>query len=186
MGRIVYETATSFDGFIADEWNSLSWLFAVPGGDNPVLMPPQAAIQVMGSTTYEWVLAELDGLNEPDAWKSAFSECQVIVFTTQQRDIPDEADVEFYSGDVADALPSIRHAAGDGDIWVVGGGHLAAQFIEAEALDELVFTMAPVALGQGAPLLPLRIDSDRLTLSSARQVGQFARLTYDISYPDQH
>ena len=29
-GRIVYETATSIDGWIADQQNSLSWLFAVP------------------------------------------------------------------------------------------------------------------------------------------------------------
>lgn len=183
MGRIVYETATSFDGYIADAQNSLSWLFEVPGGDAPELAPQKAAVQVMGSTTYEWVLEELDGLNNPTAWDKAFGRCQVIVFTTQQRDIPDGCDVTFYSGEIADALPSIRNAAGDDDIWVVGGGHLAVQFIEAEALDELVFTMAPVALGQGASLLPMRLESDRLTLTSTRQVGQFARLAYTISYP---
>lgn len=183
MGRIVYETATSFDGYIADAQNSLAWLFEVPGGDAPELAPPKAAVQVMGSTTYEWVLEELDGLNNPAAWAKAFGRCQVIVFTTRQHDIPEGCDVRFYSGEITDLLPSIRHAAGDDDIWVVGGGHLAVQFIEAEALDKLVFTMTPVALGQGAPPLPKRIDSDQLTLTSAQQVGQFARLTYTISYP---
>ncbi|GAA1452133.1 hypothetical protein GCM10009618_08580 [Nesterenkonia lacusekhoensis] len=53
MGQIIYETSTSFDGYIADEHHSLSWLFAVPGGDSPELEPPQAAVQLMGSNTYE-------------------------------------------------------------------------------------------------------------------------------------
>ncbi len=30
MSRIVYDTATSINGYIADEHNSLAWLFAVP------------------------------------------------------------------------------------------------------------------------------------------------------------
>lgn len=183
MGRIVYETATSFDGYIADEHHSLSWLFAVPGGGDPALAPPQAAVQVMGSTTYEWVLAELNALKHPDEWANAFGSTHVVVFTRKQRSVPEGADVRFYGGPVADALPTLRKAAGDGDIWVVGGGHLATQFLDAAALDEMVFTIAPVALGQGAPLLPTRIESDRLTLASAQQVGQFARLTYTVSHP---
>ncbi|WP_211240490.1 hypothetical protein [Haloglycomyces albus] len=56
MGRIIYETATSIDGWIADENDSLDWLFAVPtdGDSDPGLKPPHTAVQVMGSTTYEW------------------------------------------------------------------------------------------------------------------------------------
>lgn len=183
MERIIYETATSVDGYIADEQHSLAWLFEVPGGDDPRLAPPQAAVQVMGSTTYEWVLAELDGLKRPDAWHTAFGQSRVVVFTSKQRDAPDGANIEFYSGDVTQALPALRQAARGGVIWVVGGGQLAAQFIEAKALNELVFTIAPVALGKGAPLLPTRLASNQLTLTSAQQVGAFARLTYEISYP---
>lgn len=183
MGQIVYETATSFDGYIADEQNSLAWLFAVPGGDDPALAPPEAAVQVMGSTTYEWVLAELDALQQPEAWAAAFGARHVVVLTSKTRPIPEGADVRLYSGAIADVLPALRRVAGTGDIWVVGGGRVAVQFLEAEALDQLVFTIAPVALGHGAPLLPMRIESDRLTLVAAQQVGQFARLAYEISYP---
>lgn len=183
MTRIVYETATSFDGYIADQHHSLSWLFAVPGGDDPALAPPRAAVQVMGSTTYQWLLEELDVVQHPEAWANAIGDSHVVVFTTKQRAAPEGIDVQFTSGAVADALPMLRRTAGDGDIWVLGGGHLAAQFLEAEALDEMVFTMAPVALGRGAPLFPVRIESGRLTLVSVQQVGQFARLTYEISYP---
>jgi hypothetical protein len=36
MGMTQYYTATSIDGFIADEHNSLGWLFEVPAGDDDV------------------------------------------------------------------------------------------------------------------------------------------------------
>ena len=65
MGKIVFDTATSINGWIADEQNSLAWLFAVPDGDEPAegLLPDDAAVMVEGSTTYEWVLAESDILS---------------------------------------------------------------------------------------------------------------------------
>ena len=65
-GRIVYETATSVDGWIADGENSLSWLFAVPieEADQASLAPPAAPVQVMGSTTYLWVVAEMGALED--------------------------------------------------------------------------------------------------------------------------
>jgi dihydrofolate reductase len=63
----------------------------------------------------------------------------------------------------------------------VGGGDLAAQFLEAGALDEIVLSVAPVMLGSGAPLFPRRLEADRLTLVSATQAGQFARLVYRVT-----
>lgn len=184
MGRIIYETATSFDGYLADERHSLSWLFVVPGGDNPDLAPPKAAVQVMGSTTYEWVLAELGALENMNVWHDAMPST-TVVFTTRQLPAPEDANVQFMAGDVAEAVPELQHLAGDGIIWVVGGGDLASQFIAARALDEMVFSVAPVALGVGAPLLSQRLESDQVTLTSVQYVGQFARLTYHLSYPDE-
>lgn len=183
MGQIIYETATSLDGYLADQHNSLAWLFAVPGGDDPRLAPPRAAIQVMGSTTYEWVLNELGALEKMDAWGNAMSDVVTVVFTSRQLPVPGDAEVRFMSGNVSAAIPQLRELAGDGIIWVVGGGGLASQFIAAQALDEIALSVAPVALIDGAPLLDQRIESDRLTLVEAQQIGQFARLRYQVMYP---
>lgn len=184
MSRIVYETATSLDGWIADQNDSLDWLFAVPGGDSPdpELEPPKAAVQVMGSTTYEWVFKQIGAAENPAEWSKAFGSTPVFVFTSRTLAAPGGGDIRFITGDIEDALPLLRETADEGDIWIVGGGDLAGQFIDAGALDEMVFTVAPAALGAGAPLLPRRIESDQLTLTSAKQVGQFARLTYAVSY----
>lgn len=58
MTRCVYCTATTLDGFIADEQDSLAWLFEQrhePGGpaDFETFVAGVGA-QVMGATTYEW------------------------------------------------------------------------------------------------------------------------------------
>lgn len=182
MGRIVFDTATSFNGWIADEDNSLAWLFAVEGGEHPDdgLFPTSVSVMVEGSTTYEWVLAESDILAHPEKWREFHGDRPTFVFTTRELPVPEGADIRFVSGPVADVLAEIRAAAGDGDIWVVGGGDLAGQFLDAGVLDEIALSVAPVALTAGAPLFPRRVGSDRLRLVSASAVGQFARLVYRV------
>ncbi|GAA4893882.1 dihydrofolate reductase family protein [Tessaracoccus lubricantis] len=183
MGKIVFDTATSLNGWIADERNSLDWLFAVDGGEQPDegLMPSNATVLVEGSTTYEWVLEHDDVLAHPEEWQDFHGSRPVFVFTTRDLPVPDGADVRLVSGRVTDHIDDIRAAAGDGDIWVVGGGDLAGQFLDAGLLDEIALSVAPVALTGGAPLLPRRLESDRLRLLSATAHGQFARLVYAVS-----
>lgn len=180
MGKVIFDTATSINGWIADEDNSLGWLFAVEGGEHPDegLFPAGFGVLVEGSTTYEWILAEQDILANPEKWRDFHGDKPAFVFTTRDLEAPEGADVRFVSGSVSDAFPAIREAAGDRDIWVVGGGDLAGQFYDAGLLDEIAISVAPVALTGGAPLFPRRVESDRLRLISARAHGQFARLVY--------
>lgn len=182
MGRTVFDTATSLNGFIADEDNSLAWLFAMDNGEEPDdgLFPSGATVLVEGSTTYEWILAEKDVIAHPERWREFHGDKATFVFTTRNLPVPADADVRLVRGPVADVLPQIREAAGDGDVWVVGGGDLAGQFLDVGALDEVALSVAPVALTGGAPLLPRRLGSDRLRLVSVAQVGQFARLVYAV------
>lgn len=182
MGRIVYDTATSLNGWIADEDNSLDWLFAVGEGaePDPELLPQAAAILVEGSTTYQWVLAQEDILAHPERWQAFHGDRPTYVFTTRELPVPEGADIRFVAGPVAAVLPELRAAAGEGDIWIVGGGDLAGQFLDAGVLDEIAVSVAPVALTGGAPLLPRRVASHQLRLVSARAIGQFARLVYAV------
>lgn len=182
MGQILFDTATSLNGWIADTENSLSWLFAVEGGEQPeeALLPTGVTVMVEGSTTYEWVLRESDILAHPEKWREFHGDRPTFVFTSRELPVPEGADIRFVNGRVDAVLPQIRAAAGEGDIWVVGGGDLAGQFLDLGALDRLALSVAPVALDGGAPLLPRRVGSDRLRLVSATAHGQFARLIYDV------
>ena len=184
VSRIVYRTATTLDGFIADREHSLTWLFAVEHdeaeGESYARFMEGVTVLVEGSSTYEWVLREADLLTEPQQWQGYYAHRPTFVFTTRRLPCPEGADVRFLSGPVADALPEIRAAAAGGDIWVTGGGDLAGQFFEAGALDRVELSIAPVTLGSGAPLLPRRIDSTRLRLAGATAHGQFIAAAYDV------
>lgn len=179
VSRIVYDTATSINGYIADEHNSLAWLFAVPTDEAHMarLAPPDSPVIVMGSTTYEWLLTEEQLLTQPEKWQQFYANKHVYVFTTRDLPVPAGAHVTFLSGPVTQHLPQLRSG---GDIWLVGGGDLVGQFLDAGALDEIRLSVAPVFLTGGADLLPRQLSSDRLRLVSAEAIGAFARLVYTV------
>jgi dihydrofolate reductase len=186
MAQVTYKTATSLDGFIADERNALEWLFHVDqssGAPDHDTFMASVGVIVEGSTTYEWVLREERLLEQPARWPQLFGTRPTFVFTSRDLPAPDGADVRFVRGAVHDALPTIRAAANGHDVWVVGGGDLAGQFADIGALDRLIVTVAPVTLGRGAPLLPRRIESDRLSLLAVERCGEFAELTYAVGPP---
>ncbi|MDH2416671.1 dihydrofolate reductase family protein [Nocardioides sp. CER19] len=185
MTRFVYATATTLDGFLADADNSLDWLFAVEGGDESLAsldtFVAGVGVMVEGSTTYRWVLEHEHLLDSPEKWQQFYGDKKTFVFSTQA-DLPlvPGADITVVAGAVADHLDEIRAAAGEKDVWLVGGGDLVGQFDDAGALDQLTLSIAAVTLGSGAPLLPRRIESDRLRLVEVAQTGQFVSLRYDV------
>jgi dihydrofolate reductase len=181
-----FYTATTIDGFIADEHNSLDWLFEVPQGEDDGSWDEfiaDVAVLVMGATTYEWVLDHEDLVAHPEKWHQFYGDRPAWVFS--HRDLPaiPGVDLHFVSGDVGDAYDEIAAAASDGNIWVVGGGDLVGQFDDAGHLDEIQLGAVPVVLGAGAPLLPRRITASRLHLRSARQSGQQVRIVLDVARP---
>lgn len=161
-----YFTATSLDGYIAGPNHSLDWLFQFGSEDPsyPEFIKEVGAI-VMGSSTYEWILKH-DTFADPEKPKPWIYQQPAWVFTSRSLKTVPGADIRFVKGDVRLVYEQMREAAAGKNIWVVGGGHLAAQFHEQGLLDELIITMAPVILAAGAPLFtssivkpPLRVVS---------------------------
>ena len=172
-----YFVASSLDGYIADEHNNLDWLLQFPDDDtNPYaeFFAGVGAI-VMGATTYEWVLA-----HDPGPW--AYGEVPTWVFTHRQLTPIEGARVTFTDGDVAAVHGDLVTAAGGRNIWLVGGGELVGQFLDAELLDELWVSITPVVLGQGAPLLPRRRTNPmRLESATPSRNGTFVHLRYAVT-----
>lgn len=186
MTRIVYLTATTLDGYLADEQDSLDWLFVVDGGQESLAETEEftggVGVMVEGCSTYLWLVEHEDLLAHPEKWQEFHGPRRTYVFTSRPDEMPriPGADITFVSGPVADLLPDLRAAADGKDVWVVGGGDLAAQFAAAGALDELHVSIAPVLLGAGKPLFTGRWESDRLHLVSCHATGQFVQARYRL------
>ncbi len=184
MTSTQYYTATSIDGFIADEHNSLDWLFRCePSEDKQNRFSTFFAgigAMAMGATTYEWVLAHDDMLSQPDRWRGYYGNTPCWVFS--HRDLPpiSGANLVFVQGDVAGVHADMVNAASGKNVWLVGGGDLVGQFADHGLLDEILLGVAPVMLGAGAPLLPRHLDTG-LRLTGAEHDGDFAFLTYQVT-----
>ncbi|TWG92877.1 dihydrofolate reductase [Luteimonas sp. J16] len=178
-----YFTASSLDGFIATQDDSLDWLF--PLGDLDDTSYPGFIAQVgalaMGSSTYEWMLRNAGAVaaQTGSAWPYAQP---AWVFSSRELPAIPGADLRFVRGDVRPVHARMREAAAGRNIWIVGGGDLAGQFHDAGLLDEIIVQVGSVTLGAGKPLFPRRLADASLSLVSARQVGAgFAELHYRVN-----
>jgi dihydrofolate reductase len=99
------------------------------------------------------------------------------IFSSREQRPVEGADVRFVRGDVAPVHAELAEAAGERDVWIVGGGPLVAQFAAAGLLDEVLVTIAPVTLGAGRPLLPARVE---LRLEETGRNGDFVAARYAV------
>jgi dihydrofolate reductase len=158
-----YYTASSLDGFIATEDDSLDWLFQLGSIDDtsyPAFIAEVGAL-TMGSATYEWILRHADILADQAGSPWPYTQ-PVWVFTRRELPRVEGADIRFVRGDVRPIHAEMSRAAGPQNIWIVGGGDLAGQFYDAGLLDEIIVQIGSVTLGSGKPLLPRRILSPTL------------------------
>jgi dihydrofolate reductase len=94
------------------------------------------------------------------------------VFTHHEFSAPPGADITFVRGEVAEFADDFTGDAAGKNVWVVGGGELAAQFADAGLLDELIVSIIPVVLGRGKRLLPLKSPTPPLELVDSRTQGR--------------
>lgn len=175
MSVTQYYVGSSIDGFIADPDGGLDWLmqFGEVEGltEHYERFIRDVGAVAMGSRTYEFVL-DHDGAwpyTQP-AW----------VFTSRDLPTPPEADIRLTDADVTEVHAEMVAAAGGRNVWLVGGGALVAEFAAQGLLDEIWLGVAPVTLGAGFPLLPIRIDAPMRLTEVTRFGDTFAELRYSL------
>ena len=183
--RTVYYAAMSLDGFIAEPEEKLDWLIGFDGpgyaeasegeGASPIETSYPAFMEgvgalAMGSKTYEFILDQ--------EW--AYADLPVWVLTT--RDLPraeGASGLAFASGPVAELHEEMIAAAGGKDLWVVGGGVLASQYVAAGLLDLVRLTVVPTILGAGLPLFAEPVPPMKLLATTPFDNGM-VELSYEI------
>jgi dihydrofolate reductase len=108
---------------------------------------------LMGRTTYD--IGRKVGLTSP------YPHLRQIVVSNSITAPPDPA-VEVLGQDVIAAVRTVKAEQGK-DIWLAGGGRLAASLVDE--IDELILKVNPVVLGAGAPLFDGPVGPRPVTLT---------------------
>jgi dihydrofolate reductase len=186
MTRTQYYCASSLDGYIAEADDTLEWLLGYEGtfegeGVEPIEGGYERYYEgvgalVMGSTTYEFILGH-EGGDWPYGGKPAW----VLSSRDLQKPAGDDVDVRFANAAVRELYDEMIAAAGERDLWVVGGGNVASQFADEGLLDEVLVTVVPVVLGEGKPLFDRRVPGGAMQLTGVRTFESgMVELRYDI------
>jgi dihydrofolate reductase len=132
---------------------------------------------VSGSVTYEFILGMVERGSE---WPYKGKPCWIL----SSRDLPipggEGVDVRIIDAPVADLYDEMIASAGERDLWVVGGGNVASQFVDAGLLEQVLVTIVPVVLGEGKPLFDRRLPEPmQLTDVIPRDTGM-VEMRYDL------
>ena len=183
MSRTQYYCAVSLDGFIAEADDTLDWLMKYQGSfeqGEPIAGSYDhyydgVGALVMGSATYQFVLDLGRG------WPYEGKPTWVLSTRDLARPEGQDVDLRIVSARVADLHDEMLAAAGDRDLWVVGGGNVASQFADEGLLDELLLTVVPVVLGSGKPLFDRRVPGGPLQLTGTRPFDSgMVELRYEL------
>ena len=145
MRKVVLGLGISLDGYIARLDDSVDFLFMPKDYSmGPFFKTIDTAI--MGRKTYEAALKMGGG--------SGFAGSSTTYYVMSRSEPPGErGGVIFTNQTPADLTAQIRK--GDGkNIWHMGGGELAREFLKADLVDEIYLCVVPVLLGEGLPLFP--------------------------------
>lgn len=179
---VQYFAASTLDGFIATTQDDLGWLLSRdvdpdgPHGYNAFLADVGAV--AMGSTTYEWVREH--GLEGGAAWPY---DMPTWVLTHRTLAGVPGADIRFISGGPQIHINALMESAAGRNLWIIGGGPIAAQFADAGLLDEVWVQFAPVTIGAGRPFLPTHVELELIELVRNRE---FACLRYRVRSTTPH
>lgn len=189
MSRSQYYCAMSLDGYIAETDDTLDWLMKYEGSYSGQDAEPikggydrfyeGVGAIVMGSVTYEFILAHMAQTGGEWAYKGK------PTWILSTRDLPEpggeDVDVRITNAAVPDLYEEMIAAAGERNLWVMGGGNVASQFADAGLLDELLLTVVPVVLGEGKPLFDRRLPGGPMQLTGTRAFDSgMVELRYEI------
>jgi dihydrofolate reductase len=102
------------------------------------------------------------------------------LFVLSHRPAPEMTDRQtLVTTGIGDAVAAARHAAGDKDVALMGGGVVTAA-LEAGLVDELVLHQVPVLLGAGRPYFQTLPAHIRLRLVEAVPAPGVTHLHYEV------
>ncbi len=144
MRKVVLGLGISLDGYIARPNGAVDFLF-MPKDYSMAPFFRTIDTAVMGRKTLDVVL-KMGGGTYPDSSRTPY------VFSRSKP--PGQRDgLVFVNQSPAAFIRQLRKRPGK-NIWLMGGGELARDFLKADLVDELYLGVVPVLIGRGIPLFP--------------------------------
>ncbi|HKF23732.1 MAG TPA: dihydrofolate reductase family protein [Candidatus Angelobacter sp.] len=142
MRKVVLGLGISLDGYIARHDGAVDFLF-MPKDYSMGPFFKRIDVALMGRKTYD-VAMKMGGGFGGSMTSYVFS-----------RSLPaGERDGLIFTNQSPERLVGTLRKRNGKDIWLMGGGELARDFLKADLVDELYLGVVPVLLGDGIPLFP--------------------------------
>ena len=190
MRKLVYYVAITIDGFIARDDGSFDCFLsegehlADLSNSFPETIPAHLrgllgvraenqrfGAVLMGRATHE--VGSRIGVTSP------YPHLRQYLFSRRLKESPDQA-VELVSEDAVAKVRDLKRQAGK-DIWLCGGGELAAQLFPE--IDELILKVNPVVIGSGIPLFRGTVAPATLELTDSKSYSNgFVLLHYRVKH----
>ena len=150
MGKLIWQTMMSVDGFVAGANDDMSWVFGVDS------VPSETVASVLSSTGALLVgrrTQDVEDRLEPGFYGGAF---RGPFFVLRHDPPPDPPVVKgvtgrFLNTGIKQAVTIAKEAANGGDV-VVLGANVAKQCLQEALFDEIIIHVAPVLVGDGVRL----------------------------------
>ena len=177
MRKVVYSLTNSLDNFIARADGAYDWILM----DDEVMKGFPEFFKsfdtvLIGRKTYDLTLTQAP---ETGQEMSGFMDMKTYVFSRTIKESSNPS-VSVVSDDAADFVRSLKRESGK-DIWLMGGGILAASLLREHLVDEIGLAIQPVLLGSGIPLFPdLGLQVDLQLLECKTYQNGIVSVTYRV------
>src|SRR5690348_12439726 len=159
---IVLGLGISLDGYIARRDGSVDFLF-MPKDYSMAPFFKSIDTAIMGRKTYE-VAKNMGG---------GVSGGKIVTYVMSRSLPPGEREgLIFTSEPPAQLIAKLRREKGKKDIWMMGGGELARDFLRDDLIDQLYLGVIPVLLGEGIPLFPTGFPQRNFKLLENKSYSQ--------------
>ena len=163
MGKLLWHTMMTLDGFIAGPNDDMSWMSGLDAGSGETV---DEVVSSTGALLVGRRTQDVEDRLQPGFYGGAFRGPFFVLRHDPPREPPVVKGVtgRFLDVGIEEAVAIAKEAAGDGNVVVLGANN-ARQCLEAGLLDEIIVHVAPVLVGDGVRLFersggePVRLES---------------------------
>jgi len=161
MRKIVYGVGISLDGYIARPDGAVDFLF-MPKDYSMGPFFKTVDTGIFGRKTYDAAMRMTGGKFDGQGL-----DCYVM---SRSLEPGKRKGATFVCEDVRKFVAGLRKKKGK-NIWLMGGGELAREFLKEDLVDEIHLGVVPVLLGEGIPLFPAGFPQREFALIENKTYG---------------